>query len=82
MKKLKFSLFIMLFLPVIMTAQKVPLDNNSYDGWKNLSAPAISEDGKWIGYTINPKQGDGWLYIYNVKSGQKDSVSRGSGLIF
>jgi len=48
-----------------MTAQKVPLDNNSYDGWKSLSAPIISEDGKWIGYTVNPQQGDGWLYIYN-----------------
>jgi dipeptidyl aminopeptidase/acylaminoacyl peptidase len=82
MKKINFSLFLLLFLPVFMTAQKAPLDNNSYDGWKSLSAPVISEDGKWIGYTVNPQQGDGWLYIYNVKSGQKDSVSRGSNLIF
>ena len=72
----------MLILSAIMTAQKVPLDNNSYDGWKSLIAPVISEDGRWVCYTINPQQGDGWLYIYNVKSGQKDSVSRGSNLIF
>jgi dipeptidyl aminopeptidase/acylaminoacyl peptidase len=82
MKKCMFAFVSALFLPLFLAAQKVPLNSNSYDGWKSLSSPSISEDGKWIGYTINPQQGDGWLYIYNVLSGQKDSVSRGIGLTF
>jgi dipeptidyl aminopeptidase/acylaminoacyl peptidase len=80
-KKVSAFLF-MLLLPFIVTAQKVPLDKNSYDGWKSISSPVISDNGKWIGYTINPQQGDGWSYIYDVISGRKDSVARGFNLHF
>jgi dipeptidyl aminopeptidase/acylaminoacyl peptidase len=82
MKKVFSFYLLLLFLPLILTAQKVPLDNNSYDGWKSLSSPVISDDGKWIGYNLNPQQGDGSLFIYNVKSGRSISVARGSNLIF
>jgi dipeptidyl aminopeptidase/acylaminoacyl peptidase len=82
MMKNKIFLLLILLIPVLSDAQKVPLDNNSYDGWKSLGTPAISEDGKWITYTINPQQGDGWFYIYNVTSGMKDSVARGSDAVF
>jgi len=82
MKKSIVTLILLFFLPLFLIAQKVPLDNNSYDGWKTLSSPVISENGKWIGYIINPQQGDGWLYIYNVMTGQKDSIARGFNLIF
>lgn len=82
MKKILLAAFVLLTYPLIVNAQKIPLDNNSYDGWKSLTAPIISDNGEWIGYTINPQQGDGWLYIYNVKNGTKDSVSRGTGIVF
>jgi dipeptidyl aminopeptidase/acylaminoacyl peptidase len=82
MKKILFPFVFTMLFPLFIAAQKVPLNSNSYDSWKILSSPLISDDGKWIGYTINPQQGDGWLYIYNVLSGKKDSVSRGTGLIF
>jgi len=82
MKKIVIAFSFLMFLTSLLSAQKVPLDNDSYDGWKSISSPVISDDGKWIGYTINPQQGDGWLYIYNVLSGQKDSVSRGFNLHF
>ena len=67
---------------MFLSAQKAPLDNNVYDGWKSLSSPRLSEDGKWVTYLINPQQGDGWLYIYNVLTGKKDSVARGSNAVF
>jgi dipeptidyl aminopeptidase/acylaminoacyl peptidase len=82
MKKYKFAFLLILFLPSLLTGQKIPLNSNSYDGWKSLSSPSISDDGKWIGYVVNPQQGDGWLYVYNVLSGTKDSVSRGTGLTY
>jgi dipeptidyl aminopeptidase/acylaminoacyl peptidase len=80
----KVSIFFVLFLLVsaYLAAQKVPLDRNSYDDWKNLGSTAISDDGKLISYTINPQQGDGWLYIYHRVTGQLDSIARGSGLAF
>jgi dipeptidyl aminopeptidase/acylaminoacyl peptidase len=79
MKNLRFTLFFLLALPAMLYAQKVPLDNNAYDIWKSMGAYAISEDGKWITFEINPQQGDGWLYIYNVSTREKDSVFCGTG---
>jgi len=82
MKKI-FTISLLLFLiPVLLSAQKVPLNSNVYDEWKSLGSPVISEDGKWVTYVINPQQGDGWLYVYNVITGQKDSVARGERAVF
>jgi dipeptidyl aminopeptidase/acylaminoacyl peptidase len=82
MRKNIIFLLLFLFGSGFLSAQKPPLDNNSYDGWKSLSNQIISEDGKWVTYAINPQQGDGWLYIYNVATGQKDSVARGGRAVF
>jgi dipeptidyl aminopeptidase/acylaminoacyl peptidase len=65
-----------------LSAQKPPLDHNSYDGWNNLNSQKISENGIWVTYIISPQQGDGWLHIYNVISGKKDSVARGNNAVF
>lgn len=77
-----FILFILLLLPGFLSAQKIPLDNNAYDGWKSLSSQFVSDDGKWVTYVINPQQGDGWLYIFDVFTGRKDSVARGERAVF
>jgi dipeptidyl aminopeptidase/acylaminoacyl peptidase len=82
MKKIYIPVLFAFLIPAYLSAQKAPLDNNCYDGWKSLSSPVISEDGKWISYIINPQQGDGWLYTYNVSTGKKDSIARGSNLMF
>lgn len=74
MTKIRILSFILLMMPVILQAQKIPLDQNVYDGWKSLSSPIISDNGKWVIYEINPQQGDGWLYINNITTGRKDSV--------
>jgi dipeptidyl aminopeptidase/acylaminoacyl peptidase len=68
----------MLLVPAILTAQKLPLDHTVYDGWKSLGSALISDDGNWVSYEINPQQGDGWLYICNTVTGQKDSVFCGT----
>lgn len=75
----KYNLLFASFLfSLTALAQKPPLDHSVYDGWKSISAQVISDDGKWIIYTISPQQGDGWLYIYSTASGRLDSVERGS----
>jgi dipeptidyl aminopeptidase/acylaminoacyl peptidase len=58
----------------MLTAQKTSLDHSVYDGWKTLSSALVSDDGNLVTYEINPQQGDGWLYICNIVTGQKDSI--------
>jgi dipeptidyl aminopeptidase/acylaminoacyl peptidase len=82
MKKAKLIFLVLFLLSSGLIAQKAPLDKNVYDSWKSLSASKISDDGQWISYNILPQQGDGWLYIYNVKTGKKDSVARGKDASF
>lgn len=67
-----------LFFSLCLFAQnKVPLDHSVYDSWKSLANPIISNNGQWVSYEINPAKGDGWLFIENLETGYKDSISRG-----
>ncbi len=73
---------IMLFVGLSLTfsafsQQKKPLDHSVYDHWKDLKNAAISDNGNFISYEVNPQQGDGWLYLYNVKNDRLDSLPRG-----
>jgi len=61
----------------IAIVKKIPLDYSVYKKWKKLENPQISNNGEWVSYEINPKKGDGNLYIINVKNGIKDTISRG-----
>jgi len=56
---------------------KKKIDENVYPIWKTIKSTAISDDGKWITYEINPLKGDGWLYIVNTAKNSKDSIFRG-----
>ncbi|NOY37223.1 MAG: S9 family peptidase [Chlorobi bacterium] len=58
-------------------SRKVPLNHDVYDGWKSIRNVVLSDDGKWVSYEINPQQGDGWLYLYEVKTARLDSFARG-----
>jgi dipeptidyl aminopeptidase/acylaminoacyl peptidase len=78
MTKIRLFFLIMLILPIMLWAQKIPLNHSDYDGWKSLSSSMISDDGNLVTYEINPQQGDGWLYICNIVTGQKDSVFCGN----
>jgi Prolyl oligopeptidase family. len=64
-------------IQVTAYAQKIPLKHTDYDGWKNLKNQQISDNGEWITYEVNPQKGDGFLYLYQVKTKQLDSIARG-----
>ena len=78
-KLLNFFVFWLLFIPITFSqsGNKPALDHSVYDSWKSLANYQISNDGKWVSYEINPQQGDGYLYIYNVESKKLDSIPRG-----
>lgn len=55
--------FICLFITASVQAQKPALDHTVYDGWQSIGEKAVSNNGKWIAYAVNPQQGDGVLIV-------------------
>ncbi|MGB8491548.1 MAG: prolyl oligopeptidase family serine peptidase [Bacteroidales bacterium] len=73
---------VLVLYSVAVAGQKPPLDHSVYDSWQSISQNQISENGEWATYTVNPQQGDGWLYIVNLKTGHTDSVAQGTSPLF
>jgi len=75
---MKRILFLFLFFPFTLFAQKKPLDHSVYDGWKSIGERLISNDGKWVVYTVTPQEGDADLFIQSTDNAQsKKRVPRG-----
>ncbi len=75
-----------LFIPLLLIAvsnafaqNKKPLDHSVYDGWKSVGERLISNDGKYVVYTVNPQEGDGELVIQHLETNYKKVIPRGSG---
>lgn len=75
MKRL-LSLFFL--FPFVLFAQKKPLDHTVYDGWQSIGERMISNDGKWVVYTVTQQEGDAGLYIQSTENiANKKQVPRG-----
>ncbi|ANE49910.1 prolyl oligopeptidase family serine peptidase [Flavisolibacter tropicus] len=75
MRTVLLSLFIS---PLFLFAQKKPLDHSVYDGWQSIGERTISNDGKWVVYTVTPQEGDAELVIQSsANSAVKKMVPRG-----
>lgn len=77
-------LFFFTFFLAAITANaqtKKPLDHSVYDGWKSLGERMISNDGKFVVYTVNPQEGDGELVIQNPGTKYKKVIARGYGAV-
>ncbi|SFF51027.1 S9 family peptidase [Thermoflexibacter ruber] len=61
-----------------LVSTKKPLTHSVYDSWKEIGFRAVSNDGSWAVYTVNPQEGDGKVIFYNLKTNQIDSVQRAS----
>ena len=73
----KLLLFAFIAIHLYATGQKQPLDHSVYDSWKSITQSVISPNGSWVAFTVNPQEGDGWLYITDIRNELKDSVARG-----
>ncbi len=62
MRKISY-LAALLYLPFLFPRQKKPLDHSVYDGWQSIGERAISNNGKFVTYTVVPQEGDGMLVI-------------------
>lgn len=76
MKRLIFSTTLLLSVTILF-AQKKPLDHTVYDGWQSIGERMISNDGKWVVYSINPQEGDNELVIQSSDATYKKVVPRG-----
>lgn len=75
---MKSVLTLSLFFPLILFAQKKPLDHSVYDSWQSIGERTISKDGKWVVYTITPQEGDAGLFIQSADgSSYRQVVPRG-----
>ena len=57
---------------------KKPLSHEVYNGWKEISYKALTPDGAYAAFTVNPQDGDGKVIFYNLKTNAQDSVKRAS----
>lgn len=73
----KTFLLFLLALPIAALAQKKPLDHSVYDGWQSIGERAVSNDGKYVVYAVNPQEGDGTLYIQATDNSYKREIPRG-----
>ena len=58
------------------TPVKKPFDHTVYDGWKEITYKALTPDGNFAAYTVNPQDGDGKVIFHNLKTNTQDSVKR------
>ena len=61
-------------------SQKKPLDHTVYDSWQTIAERAISNDGKYVSYAVNPQEGDGVLVVQAVSGTYKKEIPRGYGV--
>jgi dienelactone hydrolase len=61
---------------------KKPITHDVYDCWKKISGESISQNGKWIAYSLEPQEGDANLILLSRTAGREDTVARGMGAKF
>ncbi|MGH1519525.1 prolyl oligopeptidase family serine peptidase [Chryseobacterium sp. JK1] len=80
--KLKCSVFFLLIMTCFMFGQKKPLDHSVYDNWQNIGARKISNDGKWVAYSVDPQEGNSNLFLYSVKNKTSKQFARATKVDF
>lgn len=66
-----FGLFISVLLAGLVSlpagAQKKALGHEDFDAWKSVRNIAVSRNGEWTAFAVNPQEGDGVLTFYNTQ---------------
>ncbi|HXB08635.1 MAG TPA: prolyl oligopeptidase family serine peptidase [Puia sp.] len=71
--------FVFFFLwAAVVYSQKKPLDPTVYDKWESIGERMLSNDGKWLAYTITPQEGDTRLEIRGTAGNYAKEIPRGT----
>ena len=76
MKKLLIALALAGVTATGLLAKK-PLDHDTFNSWEAVRTGALTDNGAWASYTVNPQEGDGRLVLRNVKKGTDIVLPRG-----
>ncbi len=63
-------------------AQKKPLDHSVYDSWNSIRQRSISDNGKYVAFTVGPQEGDGYAEVKTTDGKSIAKIDRGTGLRF
>ena len=66
------------FLVITGFTQKIPLDHTVYDTWQSVKEVVYQPQGQFFAYTIMPQEGDGQLFIKDLKSNWEYKLPRGA----
>ncbi len=61
----------------VATGTKKALDHTSFDNWKSVRNTGLSDSGEWAAYSVDPQEGDGYLYFYNTRTKKQIAIPRG-----
>ena len=64
------------------SAAPKPIALDDYAHFKRITGAAISNDGKWMHYTITPNEGDGTLYVKSLDADTVHEIARGANPAF
>ena len=64
-------------LTAIAQAPKRVLTPDDWDHWRSIASPAISNDGRWVVYSLVPQVGDGELIVRSTSGATEYRIPRG-----
>lgn len=60
------------------TPAKRPLRHSDYDSWRSIQGTQLSNDGRYLAYTLVPQEGDSEIVVRDLQSGQERRFGIGS----
>ena len=66
-----------LILPITAHAQKKALTPADWDRWRSIQGSTLSNDGKWVAYTLSPQVGDGEFVVRSTTGASEYRVGVG-----
>src|ERR1700678_599740 len=66
-----------LSLALAQTAKR-PINHHDYDSWRTIAGQRITNDGKFLAYSLFPEEGDGEVVIRNLVTGKETRIAAGS----
>ncbi|MBS1823915.1 MAG: S9 family peptidase [Acidobacteria bacterium] len=75
------SRFALLLVAAVLAAQpggKRPIQPEDFDSWKSIASQKLSDDGKFLAYTVTPQVGNGELVLRNLETGVERKEGIGS----
>lgn len=64
-------------LVLTVTAQR-PLALSDANSWNSILSPKLSPDGKWLAYGLYPQEGDGFIVVRSLATGQEHRYPGGA----